>query len=147
MAGLVAKSCLTLATPWTVACQAPLSLGFSRQEHWSGLPCPPPGDLPNSGIEPGSPALQADSLPSEPPGKPSVQFSSVVWSCLTLCDPMDCSTPALSITNSWNLFKLMSIESVIPSKHLILCHPLLPSSIFSSIRVFSREKMGRFNKY
>ena len=57
--------------PWTVACQAPPSTGFSRQEHWRGLPCPPPGDLPNPGIEPRSPALQVDSLPSEPPGKPS----------------------------------------------------------------------------
>ena len=56
--------------PWTVASQAPLSLGFSRQEYWSGLPCPPPGDLPDPGTKPGSPALQADSLPSEPPGKP-----------------------------------------------------------------------------
>ena len=59
--GLVAKSFLTLATPWTVACQAPLSMGFSRQEYWSGLPFPSPGDLPNPGIKPGSPALQADS--------------------------------------------------------------------------------------
>ena len=50
-------------TLWTIARQAPLSIGFSRQEHWSGLPCPPPGDLPNSGIKPTSPALQADSLP------------------------------------------------------------------------------------
>ena len=57
-------------TPWTVTRQAPLSMGFSRQEHWSELPCPPPGDLPNPGIVPRSPALQADSLPSEPPGKP-----------------------------------------------------------------------------
>ena len=57
-------------TPWTVAHQAPLSMGFSRQEYWSGLLCLPPGDLPNPGIEPRSPALQADSLPSEPPGKP-----------------------------------------------------------------------------
>ena len=63
--GLVAKSCLTLVTPWTVACQAPLSMGFSRQEYWSGLPFPSPGDLPDPGIEPGSPALQADSLPTE----------------------------------------------------------------------------------
>jgi len=54
--------------PWTVACQAPLSMKFSRQEYWYGLPCPPPGDLPNPGIKPKSPALQADSLPSEPPG-------------------------------------------------------------------------------
>ena len=60
-----AKSCLTLAPPWTVACQAPLSMGFSRQEYWSELPFPSPGDLPNPGIEPGSPALQADSLPTE----------------------------------------------------------------------------------
>ena len=50
--------------PWTVACQAPLSMEFSRQEYWSGLPFPSPGDLPDPGIEPGSPALQADSLPS-----------------------------------------------------------------------------------
>ena len=56
------------ATPWTVACQAPLSKGFSRQ-YWSGLPYSSPRDLPNPGIEPRSPALQADSLPSEPPGK------------------------------------------------------------------------------
>ena len=57
------------ATPWGVARQAPLSMGFSRQEYWSGLPCPPPGELPDPGIKPRSPALQADSLPSEPPGK------------------------------------------------------------------------------
>ena len=56
------------AAPWTVAYQAPRSLGFSRQEHWSGLPFPSPGDLPNPGIEPGSPTLQADALQSEPPG-------------------------------------------------------------------------------
>ena len=64
------QSRLTLCHPWTIACEAPLPKGFSRQEHWSGLPCPPPGDLPNSGIEPRSPTLQVDSLPSEPPGKP-----------------------------------------------------------------------------
>ena len=55
-------------TPWAVALQTPLSMGFSRQEYWSGLPLPSPGDLPNPGIESGSPTLQADSLPSEPPG-------------------------------------------------------------------------------
>ena len=52
-------------TPWTVACQAPLSMGFSRQEYWSGLPFPLPGDLPDPEIKSGSPALEADSLPSE----------------------------------------------------------------------------------
>ena len=58
--------------PWSVAHQAPLSMGFSRQEHWSGLPCPPLEDLPNPGIETATPSsvLQADSLPPEPPGKP-----------------------------------------------------------------------------
>ena len=59
------------ATPWTVAHQAPPSMGFSRQEYWSGLPFLSPGDLPNPGIEPRSPALQADVLTSEPPGKPN----------------------------------------------------------------------------
>ena len=57
-------------TPWTVAHQAPLSMEFSRQEYWSGLPFPSPGDLPNPGIKPGSPALQGDALPSEPSGDP-----------------------------------------------------------------------------
>ena len=58
------------ATPWTVVRQAPLAMGFSKEEYWSGLPSPPPGDLSNPGIYPRSPALQADSLPSELPGKP-----------------------------------------------------------------------------
>ena len=58
------------ANPWAVDCQAPLSMVFSRQEYWSGLPCPPLGDLPKPGIESRSLALQGDSLPSKPPGKP-----------------------------------------------------------------------------
>ena len=65
------------ATQWTVACQAPLSMGFSRQEYWSELPCPPPGDLPNPGTKPrspGSPALQADSLPLIHWGRPFRQL-------------------------------------------------------------------------
>ena len=62
----VASHVQLFATPWTVACQSPLSMGFSRQEYWSGLPFPAPGDLPDPGIESGSPALQGDSLPSEP---------------------------------------------------------------------------------
>ena len=63
--GLVTNSCLSLETPWAAALQAPLSMGLSRQECWSGLPFPSPGDLPNPGIEPRSPALQADSSPTE----------------------------------------------------------------------------------
>ena len=68
--GLVAKLCLTLVTPWTVTCQAPLSMGYSRQEYWSGLPFPSPGNLLKPEIELGSPALQADSLLSELQGNP-----------------------------------------------------------------------------
>ena len=66
---------LILVTPLTIACQARLSMGFSRQEYWSGLPFPSPGDLPDPGIEPRSPAMQADSLLSEPLGKPKITLS------------------------------------------------------------------------
>ena len=66
----VAQCVRLFATLCTVAYQASLSMGFSRQEYWSGLPFPSPGDLPNPGIEPGSPASEADALTSEPPGKP-----------------------------------------------------------------------------
>ena len=71
----------------------------------------------------------------------SVQFSSVTQSCLTLCDPMDCSMPGFSVDhNSQSLLKLMSIKSVMPSNHLVLCHRLLIlPSIFLSIRIFSSE--------
>ena len=74
---------LLFATPWTVAPQAPLtplSMGFSRQEYWSGLPCPLPGDLPNPGIEPTSPALKADSLPSSHWGSPNTPTMAKVKS-------------------------------------------------------------------
>ena len=98
------------ATPWTVAYQAPPSMEFSRQEYWSGLLFPSPGDLPNPGIEPGSFTFQADALTSEQrldveslvlatklPNYFSSQFSSVAQSCPTLCDPMNCSTPGLPV--------------------------------------------------
>ena len=70
------------ATLWSVAHQVPLSMGFSRQEYWSGLPFPSPGDLPDPGIKPQSPALEADALTSESPGKPLTNwpsFSLLVW--------------------------------------------------------------------
>ena len=70
-------------TPWNVAYQAPLSTGFSRQEYWSGLPFPSPGDLPDPGIEPGSPALQADALPSEPPGKSVITLKLINFILVT----------------------------------------------------------------
>ena len=63
------QPCRLLVTPWTVAHQAPLSMEFSRPEHWNGLPCPSPRDLPNPGIDLRSPALLAESLPTEPPEK------------------------------------------------------------------------------
>ena len=67
--------------PWTVACQAPRSMGFSRQQYWSGLPFPSPGDLPDPGIEPGSLVLYADALLSELPGKPTYLIN---WAFMTL---------------------------------------------------------------
>ena len=162
-------------------------MGFSRQGYWSGLSFPSPGGLPNPGIEPGSPALQTDALPSEPPGKHHLPVvSSVGWLShfvytFTSCGYFGClnfsllriqlqkhswtalwasicfyfssvvvsdsATPwtaacqvSLSLTNSPSLPKLMFIESVMPSSHLILCRPLLlPPSIFPNIRVFSNE--------
>ena len=71
----MAQLCPTLATRRTEACQAPLSMGFPRQEYWGGLPFPSPGNLPDPEIEPTSPSLQAVSLPTEPPGKPESDSS------------------------------------------------------------------------
>ena len=112
-----------LATPWTGAYQDPPSMGFSRQEYWSGLPVP-------------SPYFKAAFLIS------SHTFSSVAQSCPTLCDPMNCSTRRLPVFRSSP--RLTSIESVMPSSHLILCRPLflLPPSP-PSIRVFSYESTLR----
>ena len=108
-------------------CSPPLSMEFSRQEYWSGLPCPTPKYLPNPGIKPGSPALQADSLSLSYQGSPYSYISQ--FSCSLLSNSVTPWTAArqvsLSITNSWSLLKLMSIKSVMPFNHLILCHPLL----------------------
>ena len=115
-------------TCWTVARQAPLSMGFFRQEYWSELPFPSPGDLPNPGIESGSPALTGRFFTTEPPGKPHSLFRSVQsLSCVRLfATPWTAARQAsLSVTYSRSLLKLMSIESVLPSNHLILCCPLL----------------------
>ena len=86
----VAQSYPTLCDPWTVAHQAPPSMGFSRQEHWSGLPLPSPGDLPDPGIEPRSPTLQADTLTSAPSGKPEEY-----WSGLPFPSPGDLPDPGI----------------------------------------------------
>ena len=71
--------CLIFVAPWTVACEVLLSMGFSSQEYSNGLPCTPPGDLPNPGIKPRSPALQGDYLPCEPPGKPFIYKLYFNW--------------------------------------------------------------------
>ena len=136
------------ATPWTVAHQAPLSSGFSKQGYWSGWPCPPPGDLPYSEIEPmtlRSPALAGEFFTTSDTWELQcylhydIQFGcSVVSNSAT---PWIAACQAsLSITNPRSLLKLMSIECVMPSSHLILCHPipLLPP-IPPSIRVFSND--------
>ena len=87
-------------TSWTVTRQAPLSVRFPRQEYWSGLPFPSPGDLPNAGIELMSPALAGRVFTTEPPGSPIQNMKVkvlVAQSCLTLCDPMDYSLPGSSV--------------------------------------------------
>ena len=125
------------ATQWAVACQAPLSVEFSRQEYWSELPLPSPGDLPDSGIELRSPALQADSLPSELLGKPpkypisSVQFSSVAHLCPILCDPMNRSTPGLPVHRQLPEFTQTHIhrvgDAIQPSHPLSSLSPPAPN--------------------
>ena len=124
-------------TLWTVAYQAPPSMGFSRQEYCSGLPFPPPGDLPDPGIKPGSPALEADALASEPPGKPITftiagfilswaAFTTVTTTscgcclvtklCPTLCNPTEHSMPGSPVLHYLpHLLRVMSIELVMLS--------------------------------
>ena len=121
---------------WTAAHQSSLSMGFSKQEYWSGLPRPAPGDLHDPGIELGSPALQADSLPQshwESPHIPygydifyvfsSDQFTSVTQSCLTLCNPMNCSTPDLPVHYQLLEFTQTHVHRV--SDAIQPSHPLL----------------------
>ena len=126
MCAKLLQSCPTLCNLWTVARQVPLSMGFSRQEHWSGLPCPPLGDLPEPEIEsryPVFPALAGRIFTNSATwGKHSVQFScSVMSDSVTPWTAAHQASP--SITNSWSLPKPMSIESGMPSNHLILCRP------------------------
>ena len=137
---LVTQLCPTLCHP--MDCKAPLSIGFPRQEYSSGLPFSSPGIEP---VSLASPALAGRFFTTDSPGMPSCFFSSVqslscVWLFVT---PWTAAhQTSLSITNTRSLLKLMSIKSVMPSNHLILCHPLLlPPSIFPSIRVFFNESV------
>ena len=122
-------------TLWTAAPQAPLSMEFSRQEYWSGLPCPPPVHLPNPGTEPKFPALQADPLLLSHQGSPinmSVQFSSVTQSCPTLCDPMNRSTPGLPVHHQLPEFTQTQVhrvgDAIQPSHPLSSPSPPAPNS-------------------
>ena len=105
--GLDVKSCPTLVTPWTVACKASLSMGFSRQEYWSGLLFPSLGDLPDPGIKPVYPALQADSLPTKLQGKPHWRKYKVLFLAWA---PSTCQISFLSTAT----FPLQLQESLIP---------------------------------
>ena len=125
------------ATVWIIACRASLSMGFSRQEYLSGLPCSSARDLPKPGIK----LLCLSFLH----WFSSVQFSSIqsLSHVKLFVTPWTAACQdSLSITNSQSLLKLMSIKSVMPFSHLILCHPLLfLPSIFPSIRIFSNESV------
>ena len=130
-------SCVQLfATPWTVTYQAPLSMGFSRQEYWSGLPFPSPGDLPDPGTEPVSPALQADALTSEPPGKPTINCKDNIrsdqsLSRVRLCDSVNRSTPGLPVHHQLPEFTQTHVhrvsDAIQPSHHLSSPSPLAPN--------------------
>ena len=139
-----------LVNSWTEVHQAPLFLGFPRQEYWSGLPLPSPEIFPTQGpnlsllhwqwwLEPGLATLALRATIALRVS--SVQLLSHVW--LFVTSGTAACQASLSITNSWSLLKLLSIESVMPSNHLIFCCPLLPPSIFPSIRVFSNESVLR----
>ena len=133
------------AALWTVACQPPLSMAFSRQEYWSELPWPPPGAFPDSGIEPTSltsPALLADTLLLSHRGEAqyiahcvTIQFSLVVQSCLTLCDPMDCSTPGFPAHHQLLELAQTHVHRVGDA----LSSPSPPAFNLSCIGVFSNE--------
>ena len=140
-------------TPRTVAQQAPLSMGFSRQEYWNGLPFPSPGNLPRDWTWISCIAGRFFTIWATNAHSNLSQFSSVqLLSCVRLfATPWTAAHQAsLSITNSQSLLKLMSIESVMLSNHLIICRPLLLlPSIFPSIRFFSNESVlhNRWPKY
>ena len=140
------------ATPWTVAYQAPLSMGFSRQECWSGLPFPSPGDLPNPGIEPGSPALQADALPPEPPRKPLTTVTAKsLQSCPTLCDSIDGSPPGPSIHGifqarvlEWGALAFSEIISIDQYFYLFIRHSFSING--SANKGYLNQFHGQLNK-
>ena len=123
-------------TPWTIAHQAPPSMGFSRQEYWSGLPFPSPGDLPDSGIEPRSPALQADTLTSEPPGKPSIVSGTDVFLEFPgfLYDPM-------------NVGNLISVSPAFSKPNLFIWKFLIHVLLKPSLKDFEHNLSSMGNEH
>ena len=120
------------ATPWIVACQTPSSIGFSRQEHWSGLPFPSPGDLSYPRIKHISPALAGRFFTTEPLGKPHLGCSccscccSVAKMCLTLCNTMVCSVPGVPVLHYFTEFAQTYVHRV--SDTIQPSQPLSPPS-------------------
>ena len=148
------------ATPWTVVYQAPPSMGFSRQEYWSGLPFPSPGDLPNPGIKPRSPALEADALTSEPPGKPN---GSSIYSflrnlhtvlrngCTNLHSHQQCRRVVFSLPSPAFIVCIIFDDDILPVVRrplivILICHSQIISNAehlftcFLDICIFSLKK-------
>ena len=108
-------------TPWTVAHQVLLSMGFPRKEYWSGLPCPSPRDLPDPWIKPRSPEMQVDSLPLEPPGKPSLLDRKPPNACPALCT---CWYFAPCDPDKWWVSSDPKVTGVYPGQQLTTLHDL-----------------------
>ena len=126
-----------LVTPWTVAYKAPLSMEFSRQEYMSGLPFPSPGDLPDPGIKPRSPALQADTLLSEPPGKLQIicliPSKRITYFSFFLFD----LTRWVRHLRKLKLCSMYTVSHLSPSSHLqVLFSSLWSGSPFSALQLF-----------
>ena len=137
-------------TPWTIACQSPLSIGLPRQEYWSMLPFPSPRDLPKSGIEPGSPAcaFQAHSLKTATrEAQPyHCMHAKSLQSCLTLCDPVDCSPPGSSVNGIlqqefWNGVPFPSPEGLLYPRiePTSLMSPALAAGFFTTSAIWEAQ--------
>ena len=139
---IYAQSCPTLCDTMDVTYQAPPSMGFSRQECWSGLPFPSPGDLPDPGIEPRSPALQADALPSEPPGKSYIYIYIYTFSDsfpLWVITNIEYSSLCYIVGPFWLsiLYIVVCIKKVVLTDSCRLFHP---RTVDSRIYILSVQK-------
>ena len=135
-------------TPWTVAHQAPPSMEFSRQEYWSGLPFPSPGDLPDPGIEPRSPALQADTLASEPPGKHLTRWGNIQFlSEKSACEWVPEEIPKRPWYLQRRLLAAHSVLSLRGSSHALFANHTRPNvsstlHVLVGFALFSASQIG-----